>query len=184
MKLIYLYGPPGVGKQTVARTLATATGFRNFDNRVISDFVELIFTWGSGTYNRLVEKFRLDLFEEAAKDKVEGLIFTASYVPSQDEAFVKTLIQTLEQHGGTICFAQLVCDATMLAKRVALEEQRTRSQSKTVETLRQTLELNDPFLKIPGRESLTLDNSKLDPAAAAQQIIAHFGLPLAKIVAC
>ncbi len=34
MQLVYLYGPPGVGKLTVARELVALTGFKLFHNHL------------------------------------------------------------------------------------------------------------------------------------------------------
>jgi len=43
MRLVFIYGPPAVGKFTVARELAKRTGYRNFHNRVSIDFATQIF---------------------------------------------------------------------------------------------------------------------------------------------
>ncbi len=34
MRLVFIYGPPGVGKLTVARELAALTGFKLFHNHL------------------------------------------------------------------------------------------------------------------------------------------------------
>ena len=39
MKLVILYGPPGVGKLTVGRELAARTGFKLFHNHLTVDLV-------------------------------------------------------------------------------------------------------------------------------------------------
>jgi len=42
MKLVFIYGPPASGKLTVARELATLTGYRLFHNHLIVDAVAAV----------------------------------------------------------------------------------------------------------------------------------------------
>ena len=43
MKLILLYGPPAVGKLTIAKEIARLTGFKLFHAHLTSDLVEAFF---------------------------------------------------------------------------------------------------------------------------------------------
>ena len=45
MRLVVLYGPPGVGKLTVGGELATLTGFRLFHNHLTVNLATAIFPW-------------------------------------------------------------------------------------------------------------------------------------------
>jgi broad-specificity NMP kinase len=47
MRLIFLYGLPGVGKLTVARELAEFTGFKVFHNHLTVDLVGSVFDFGT-----------------------------------------------------------------------------------------------------------------------------------------
>jgi len=66
MRLVYLYGPPGVGKLTVARELVALTGFKLFHNHLTVDLVRSLFPFDSEPYSRLMRQFRRDMFAEAA----------------------------------------------------------------------------------------------------------------------
>jgi tRNA uridine 5-carbamoylmethylation protein Kti12 len=55
VKLIFIYGPPAVGKLTVASELAKLTGFKLFDNHVSIDFVKSVFDYGTRRYWKLIE---------------------------------------------------------------------------------------------------------------------------------
>ena len=46
MKLVFLYGPPAVGKFTVAKELAALTGFKLFHNHLTVDVATSIFEHG------------------------------------------------------------------------------------------------------------------------------------------
>ena len=81
MKLIFLYGPPASGKYTIAKALAEKTEYKLFHNHLTVDLVTSIFPFDSDQLPRLSEKFRLEMFEEAAKANVEGIIFTAPALP-------------------------------------------------------------------------------------------------------
>jgi tRNA uridine 5-carbamoylmethylation protein Kti12 len=68
MRLIFIYGPPAVGKLTVTTELAKVTGFKLFHNHVSIQFVQSIFEFGTRQFWKLTDKFRLSIFEEAAKE--------------------------------------------------------------------------------------------------------------------
>lgn len=47
MQLVFLYGPPGVGKLTVARDLAGLTNFKVFHNHLTISLALSVFPFGS-----------------------------------------------------------------------------------------------------------------------------------------
>lgn len=75
MKLLFLYGPAVSGKLTIARELATLTGFALFHNHLVVDAVAAVFPFGSEQFVKLREQFWLAMFHEAAKAG-HSLIFT------------------------------------------------------------------------------------------------------------
>ena len=62
MKLIFIYGPPAVGKLSVATELAKLTAFRLFHNHVSIQFVKSIFDFGTKPFWILTDKFRREMF--------------------------------------------------------------------------------------------------------------------------
>ena len=72
--------------------LAKLTGFRLFHNHVSLDFVLSVFEFGTTQFWRVTDKFRLAMFEEAAKEGVDT-IFTFVYSKTSDDPFVKKTIQ-------------------------------------------------------------------------------------------
>ena len=118
MKLIFIYGPPAVGKLTVAKELAKLTNYKVFHNHLTIDLIKNVLDWGSKTFFDLSKKFRVELFVAAAKTNVSGVIFTVCYSHPDDDKFVKEVIKKVENHGGQVHFVQLICDKTQLNKRV------------------------------------------------------------------
>ena len=67
MKLLFLYGPAASGKLTIARELATLTGFALFHNHLVVDAVAAVFPFGSDQFVKPREQFWLAMFHEASE---------------------------------------------------------------------------------------------------------------------
>ncbi len=76
MNFVVIFGPPAVGKMTVAFELAKRTGLRVFHNHMTVDLVLNYFEFGDEQYRRLVSEFRRRIVEEVAVSSLSGIIFT------------------------------------------------------------------------------------------------------------
>lgn len=173
MELIFIYGPPGAGKLTVARELAAATSYKLFHNHVTIDCVRTVFDFGTPPFFRLVGRMRLDIIEEAAREGV-SLIFTFVYAHPSDAAYVEKVCGVVERHGGRVCLVRLACDKNELERRLGSEARRAQGKLASLDTLRELegrLDLHSP---VPGRDSLHIDNTALPPAEAAARIVEHY----------
>jgi hypothetical protein len=74
--LVFIVGPPAVGKMTVGHALAERSGLRLFHNHHTIDLVLRFFEYGTPPFQRLVGEFRRRIFEEVAASDLPGLIFT------------------------------------------------------------------------------------------------------------
>jgi hypothetical protein len=175
MNFVLLYGPPGVGKLTVARQLSRRTGFRLFDNHVSIDAVRHVFDFGDEPFWPLNERFRLDIYEAAAKYGV-SLITTLAYVYPDDTDFVETILKSIESHAGRVALVHLTCQPSVLEGRITSESRLFTSKVKSVEVARIDMEQKDYFTSVPGRDSLRIDNTDLPPETTAQQIAEHYAL--------
>ena len=81
-----------------------------FHNQLTVDLVKSIFDFGTEPYKKLNHKFRVELIEEAAKSKLDGLIFTFCYAFPQDTNFIKLLKRKVEKHGGKFYLVQLTSE--------------------------------------------------------------------------
>jgi chloramphenicol 3-O-phosphotransferase len=173
--MVYLYGPPAVGTYTVAAEIARRTGYRLFDNHLTIDPVKAVFPFGSDPFWRLVHLMRESVMAEAAGAGID-LVFTTVY--DHPGSLPQTLrrFRAVEQHGGRVCPVQLTCPVTVLRTRIGSDQRRAMGKVATSEGLDEILRSDGVFGPIPGRGSLRLDTSDLEPAEAARRIVDHFGL--------
>lgn len=173
-RLVFIYGPPAVGKLTVAYALARITGFKLFHNHLTVDLVQSIFDWGEGPFWELVHRYRLELLEAAARAKIPGVVFTFVYAKPDDDGFVRHVVETVEQHGGEVCFVRLACDRDELFQRLRDPSRKAFRKMKRVTMLRDLLNRYELFADVPYANNLVIDNTNLSPRKAAQLIKRHF----------
>ena len=175
MKLVFIYGPPAVGKLTVAGELSKLTGYKVFHNHLTIDLVESIFEWGTKVFIKLINRYRLELIEAAAKQKI-NLIFTFVYAKTYDDKFVKEIVTKVKKHGGKVCFARLHCSKAELARRLKHPARERFSKMKKLQTLKEVMRKYDLFSSVSHANNLVIDNTSVPPKAAAWTIKKHFGL--------
>lgn len=175
MKVVFIYGPPAVGKLTVATELAKLTGFKLFDNHVSIDFVKSVFEYGTVRYWKLIDKFRLLMFEEAAKGRV-NTIFTFAYDKATDNRFVEKTIQTINKEGGSVCFVRLFCDEEELARRVNSKGRREAGKISTKKLLASVLKKHGLADNVPFQTSLSIDTTRIPAKKSAEMIARHYKL--------
>ena len=179
MKLILLYGPPAVGKLTIAKEIARLTGFTLFHAHLTSDLVEAIFPRGTPSFRTLVWDLRYAMFAAAAQAHLDGLIFTMVYGRNR-EPFIARCVEVVEPFGGEVCFVHVYCQAETLRQRVVREDRKQYGKITSVELLNDTLRNWEPQALFEAGtlwDSLSLNTDVLRPVEAAQQVIAHYRLP-------
>ena len=184
--LLFVVGPPAVGKMAVGHEIATRTGLRLLHNHMAIEPVLRFFDFGTPPYRRLVESFRTGVCEEMAASDRPGLIFTYVWAFDQpeDHEKVRRYAAPFIARGGTVRYVELVAS---LAERLRRNESEFRLAEKPSKRDREAsrrglLELDEKHRlnttgEFDGRpDYLRLDNTELAPAEAAERIIAHFGL--------
>jgi hypothetical protein len=169
VKLIFIHGAPAVGKLTIARELASLTGFRLFHNHLTVDLVSSVFDFGSESFIALRERIWLSVFREAAERKV-SLIFTFNPERTVRNQFVQDAVDAVETAGGRIIFVELTCDSEEIKRRI---ESPSRSEFGKLRSVRQYQELLDEgafeFQSLPD-SGISLDTTNITPERAAELI--------------
>jgi shikimate kinase len=174
MKLVYIYGPPAVGKLSVARQLAKMTGFKLFHSHLTADYVSTLFPVRDEMSNQLKWEIAYKMFEAAAKHNVD-LIFTMAHEKVQDK-FVKNIINMIERYNGKILFVKLSCKEEKLYRRVTNKSRKPFGKVKTVKGIKEILKRGNKFEAIPFQKSLIIDNTNLSPKKCAEKIKKYYKL--------
>lgn len=179
MKLIVLYGPPAVGKLTVAKELQKRLGYKLLYNHLIMNMFEAIFPYDHSANAKLTREFRLRIIEECLADDID-LIITAGVAGSPTLfAYFSQLIALVESKGGEVYLVQLTADQNALLERVEDDFRKQHGKTFTRAGMRKLLkEHSDLFVKFPGKEHLTIDTSKVAPKEATENIIEHYHLEI------
>jgi hypothetical protein len=168
MRLIFIYGPPAVGKLTVARELAELTGLPLFHNHLAVDVLTPLFEFGSPSFVKLRELIWLSVFQEAAKNDV-SLIFTFAPERTVRPSFIQDTITTIEARGGVVHFVRLTCAAGEIEQRLATP---SRAEFGKLQSLDQYQALTRAgafdYPELPA--ALTIDTGAVSPREAAVTI--------------
>lgn len=177
MTLIFLYGPPAVGKYTVGKAISRLTGYRLFHNHLTADLVEAIIDRGTPEFGRAARKIRLDMITVAAASKISGLVFTFVYLHPKDIREVHRYATTVRRFGGRVCFVKLTAGTEILERRVMRPDRKRFGKISSLSTLRSVMSRHDLTISIPGVSSLTIDTAKILPLQTAQKIQRFYRLP-------
>jgi hypothetical protein len=170
-RLVFLYGPPAVGKLTVARAIADRLPFKILHNHVTIDAVTEVLPFGSDTFWCVVGRFRRDLVAAAADENID-LIYTYVFAIG-DEQHVADIVLPYENAGGTVLFVQLLAPREVLLQRVLAESRREHGKPTDAATLERMLDEYDNFTAIAAPDSLTIDLAATSARDAADRIIDH-----------
>jgi hypothetical protein len=106
--LLFVFGPPAVGKMTVGRAIADASEFRLFHNHHVLEPLLDVFDYGTPPFNRLLEEFRLRVLEEAATSGTD-LVYTLVWALDlpEDSAYLRRHLRPFVDAGQAIAFVEL-----------------------------------------------------------------------------
>ncbi len=175
MKMVIIYGPPGVGKLTVAKKLAAKTGFKLFHNHLTTDLVASFFEIWSDPFWAALDEVR-DLLFTIASDSELDIIFTFVYESGIKDRLLKKYIDIYEKRGGTVYLVQLKASMDALRSRIAEPDRKNYFKLYGTDALKSYLLKINPFLEVSGRDSLVIDNTNLSVDEVVEKIIASYKL--------
>jgi hypothetical protein len=178
MKLVVIYGPPAVGKLTVAERLGVITGYKVFHSHLAIDLVNSITPEDSGKeYSDLLFRIIYETIEFAWKDKQPGLIMSIAYTGSnKQKGLLKRLKALVEGDGGEICFVKLSASMEELKRRVVSPSRDYYGKLMDAKELEVWMSKINYLSKVDLAESLEIDNTSTAPEVVAEKIKSHFRL--------
>ncbi len=184
--LIFVVGPPAVGKMTVGDALARRTGLRLFHNHLTIDLVLRFFPFGTPAFHRLVSEFRRRVFEEVAASDLPGLIFTYvwAFEDPGDQEYVDACAEIFRSRGGRVIFVELQApQAERLKRNETAFRLKEKPFKRDLEASRQRLLIDDAEHQLDSQGALNgrpdylhIENSFVSADECADRIVAHFHL--------
>jgi len=116
----------------------------------------------------------LKIFEESAKAKIPGLIFTYAEIAKNNFSFIKKVKKILDKHQIKLNFVHLTCDESELKKRVLNVSRKKFKKTKTIKELNYLLSVKDYQSVFPNSNTLNIDNTKITAKKMAKQIKEHY----------
>lgn len=171
MQLIIIYGPPASGKLTIAHKVAEETGYKLFHNHLTVDLLKNILKFGTKAFFEVNQKIKLDILEAAAKQGVDGIIYTFVYDKTTDNPFIDRLKEIAARHNISIKFLQVYCEKEALLKRVTAESRKQYKKIQSVEGLSRYLESGDFLSTIDKVDSIKVDNTILSVEETVELVL-------------
>jgi hypothetical protein len=185
--LLFVVGPPAVGKMSVGQAIAERTGLRLFHNHISIELALRYFGYGTPAFHRINGEIRRLIIEEVAASDLPGLVFTyvwAFNLP-EDQESVEKYAKPFRERGARVLFVELEATQVERLKRAAgVSRLADKPSRRDLDASRRNLletearyQLNSGG-KFDGRpDYLRINNTLLRPGEVAERVIEHFALP-------
>jgi hypothetical protein len=185
--LLFVVGPPAVGKMSVGQAIAERTGLRLFHNHISIELALRYFDFGTAAFHRIDSAIRRLVIEEVAASDLPGLVFTyvwAFNLP-EDQAVVEEYAKPFRDRGARVLFVELEAPQAERLKRTAGESRLAEKPSRRdLEAARRDLLDDDARYQLNSggkfderQDYLRINNTHLTPDEVAERVIEHFALP-------
>lgn len=189
--LLFVVGPPAVGKMTVAQAVAERTGLRMFHNHLSIEIALRYFDFGTPAFHRISGSIRRQVVEEVAASDLPGLVFTYVWAfgePGEAEA-VDGYARPFRERGGRVLFLELEASQSERLRRNVGETRLAEKPSKrNLESSRRSLleldaryQLNSGGAYDERTDWLRIDNTDLSAVEVADRVVEHFSLPALRV---
>jgi deoxyadenosine/deoxycytidine kinase len=170
VKFVVIYGPSGIGKESVGRELAKRNNWHVFPQHLAFDISCAVVGFGNNGFEKYQRKVCLDAFRALIEKRVLGIVFTFCYVSPASNYLVDGLFDLLKEFAIKAEFVRLSCDFDEHVRRVTSEGRRNTNKIQSKDYLEEYLRRFDFSVDIPSVESVHLDTTELSVQESAQEI--------------
>jgi hypothetical protein len=185
--VLFVVGPPAVGKMTVAQAIAERTGLRMFHNHLSIELALRYFDYGTPAFGRISGSIRRQIVEEVASSDLPGLVFTFvwAFDLPEDRDAVDGYARPFRERGGRVLFLELEApQSERLRRNEGASRLAEKPSKRDLEASRRNLleldaryQLNSGGVFDDREDWLRIDNTHLAPMDVAERVIKHFLLP-------
>lgn len=185
MNLIIIFGPPAVGKMTVAQELAKITPVKVFHNHLTIDFLTRFFDFESDSHEKLTRAIRRAVIEEAAKNNADlAFSFAWNFKSEEATAEVVRIKEIVEREKGNVYFIELEAPLAVRLVRNNTENRLKHKDPRNVQAIEKNIvewdtkyQLNSRPGEFPFPERyMRINTEDCSAAEAAQKIKTIFDL--------
>ena len=184
--LLFVVGPPAVGKMSVGQAIAERTGLRLFHNHISIELALRYFDFGTPAFHRIDGAIRRLVIGEVAASDLPGLVFTyvwAFNLP-EDQAVVEEYARPFRERGARVLFVELEAPQAEWLKRTAGASRLAAKPSRRdLDAVRRDLLDDDARYQLNSGgkfdqrpDYLRINNTHLTPGEVAERVIEHFAL--------
>jgi deoxyadenosine/deoxycytidine kinase len=170
MKFIMIYGPSGIGKESVGRELAKRNDWQLFPQHLAFDISCAVVGFGNDGFEKYQRKICLDAFRALIERNATGIVFTFCYVSPASNYFIDGLFGLLKEFEIEADFVRLSCDFDEHVRRVTSDGRKNTNKIQSREYLESYLSRFDFSVDIPGVKTVHLDNTELGIQESAIEI--------------
>ncbi|HEY2880569.1 AAA family ATPase [Nocardioides sp.] len=185
MTLLFVFGPPAVGKMTVGREIADASDFRLFHNHHVIEPLLDVFEFETPQFQTLMSEFRQRVLEEAATADID-LVFTLVWALDlpEDAAAMRRHLAPFVEAGRRIVMVELYADLETRLDRNRTPYRLAEKKSKRdlvwsegnvrdLERIQMNTGVSSPGDEvIAGFPHLRIDNTDRAPEEVAAEVLA------------
>ena len=170
MKFVMIYGPSGIGKESVGRELAKRNGWHIFPQHLAFDISCAVVGFGNNGFEKYQRNICLDAFRALIEKNVSGIVFTFCYVSPASNYFIDGLFDLLKEFEIKADFIRLSCDFDKHVQRVTSEKRKNTNKIQSKEYLEDYLSRFDFSVDIAGVETFHLNSTELNIQESATEI--------------
>ena len=170
MKFVMIYGPSGIGKESVGCELAKRNDWRIFPQHLAFDISCAVVGFGNNGFEKYQRKICLDAFRALIEKNVPGIVFTFCYVSPASNYFIDGLFDLLKEFAIKADFVRLSCEFDEHVRRVTSEGRKNTNKIQSKGYLEEYLGRFDFSVDIPSVESVHVDNTELSIRESALEI--------------